>query len=557
MEEFSQLLEEYLSKKERVFEIGEKVQGKIVQISQDFTYVDIGVKKEAILPTEEIKDKQGNLIFYPGEEIRAVIIKKLSGDEVYLLSIKKVLEEKAKEELMLAFRQSEPIKVKVLKPIKGGYEVEYKEILKGFLPKSQSGFQTLEELGEEVFVILQKLEENNFIVSHRAYLERLREFKLKELEKRIKEGGILYGIVKKSVKGGYLVDFDGLIGFLPFSEITRRWMKNVESLLKEGDKVKVKVLEWDPINKKLKVSAKVLEPDPWLDVETRYQIDQRVRGRVTKIENFGAFVEIEPGLDALLPASEISWKRGLKPKDLLKEEDWIEGVILELNPKEKKIILSLKRLEESPWEKLIKEVKVGDVVSGKVKTITNFGLFVEVAEGVEGFIHISKISWDRVENLEEIYKVGEELSARVLEIDHEKKKLVLSVRDLKEDPWIEVGEKFRIGDNVEGTVINYLQGKGYLIRITEGVIGFLPERELASETKRDKGVFNKGETIKGKIILLDLEKRKLWLSEKAYFEEEERKEIEEFKKKEEGKRHSLGEMIKQRGLLKEEQGEDL
>ncbi|MFN3406251.1 MAG: S1 RNA-binding domain-containing protein [Caldimicrobium sp.] len=558
MEDFSQLLEAYLPKKEQIFQIGEKVKGRIVKISEDFTYVAIGGKKEALLPTEEIKDKQGNFLFNQEDEITALVIKKMSGGEVYLLSVKKILEEEAKKELNEAYKQSRPIKVKVLKPIKGGFEVEYRGLLKGFLPKSQSGFQSIEEIGEEeIYVLLQKLEDDNFVVSRRAYLEKMKELKLKEIEKLIKDEAVLNGKIKKSVKGGFLVDFDGIVGYLPFSEITRRKIKNIENYLKEGDTVKVKVLEWDPVNKKLRVSAKALEPDPWVDVERRYTIDQRVRGRITKVENFGAFVEIEPGLEGLLPASEISWKRGLKPKDLLNEDDWIEGVILELNPTDRKIILSLKRLEESPWEKVIKEVKVGDVVSGKVKTMTNFGLFVEVAEGVEGFIHISKISWERVENLEEMFKVGDEISARVIEIDSEKKKLILSIRDLTEDPWKEVGERFKVGDNIEGVVVNYLQGKGYLVRVAEGVIGFLPERELGGETKKEKRLLNKGEPVKGKIILLDSEKRKLWLSERAYLEELERKEIEEFKMKEEGKKHSLGERMKQIGLVRRVEGEGL
>ncbi|MFN3921287.1 MAG: S1 RNA-binding domain-containing protein [Caldimicrobium sp.] len=549
MENFTSILEEYFSKQERIPQIGEIVQGKIVHLSKEYAFVDIGVKKEALLPITEITDRKGNLIFQIGEEIRAIVSKKLSGEEIYLLSVRKLFEERAKEKLKEAKEKGLPIKVKLLKAVKGGYEVEFSDLLKGFLPKSHYPSEITEG---EIPVLILKLEENSFVVSHKAFLERERELRWKELEGKIHKEAILQGVIQKVVNGGYLVDFDGVLtGFLPFSEVTRRRVKNLDSLLREGDEIRVKVLEWDPHKKRLRVSAKALEPDPWRYAEKRYHLDQRIRGKITKVENFGAFVEIEPGLEGLIPSSEISWKRGLNPKDILKEEDWVEAVIIDFNPSGRKLVLSLKRMEESPWDRLTKNLKVGDVVSGKIKTITDFGLFIELAEGVEGFIHISKVSWERVTNLKELFKIGEEISAKILEIDFEKKKLFLSLRDLKGDPWKEIATKFKEGDIVEGFIVKELQGKGYLVKIAEGIIGFLPEKELGV-IKKDKKCLKEGDSVRGKIILLDPEKKRLWISEKAYLEELERKEVEEYKKKEEEKRISLGELIKQKGLFKEE-----
>lgn len=550
MENFTTIFEEYLSKQEKSLHLGEIVQGRIIHLSKDYAFVDIGVKKEALLPIAEITDRKGHLIFQIGEEIRAVITKKLSGEEIYLLSVRKLFEERAREKLREAYQKGVPIKIRIIKSIKGGYEVEFSDLLKGFLPKSQCPLEIKEG---EIPVLILKLEDNSFVVSHKAYLEKERELKLKELEGKIQRGEILQGVVKKVVKGGYLIDFDGVLtGFLPFSEVTRAKVKNLESLLREGVEIRVKVLEWNPEKKRLRVSAKALEPDPWEKAERRYQLDQRVRGKITRVENFGAFVEIEPGLEGLIPAREISWKKGLKPSDVLKEDDWIEGVIIDFNPHEKKMVISLKRMEESPWEKVTKDLKIGDIVTGKIKTITDFGLFIELAEGVEGFIHISKVSWERVANLKSLFKIGGEISAKILEIDPEKKKLILSLKDLKEDPWIEITTKFREGDIVEGLIVKELQGKGYLVKITEGVVGFLPNREVGGETKREKRALKEGELLRGKIILLDPEKKKLWISEKAYLEELERKEIEEYKKKEEEKKLSLGELLKAKSFPKVE-----
>lgn len=527
METFQNLLEDYLSKQEGILRVGDRVEGKIVHLGKEYAYVDIGDKREALLPMDEIKDSLGNVLFGLGEEIQALITGRAEREGSYLLSMKKILEEKVRSEIKEAQNKEEPIKVKMVKPIKGGFEIVYKDIVKGFLPKSQAP-QAMEK---DLPVLIISFDEKNFVVSHKAYLERERELKLKDLERRIKERAILTGIVKGVVKGGYLLEFDGILtGYLPFSEVTRRRIKNIELLLKEGDVIKVKVVEWKPEAKRLKVSAKVLEPDPWLKIEERYKLGEPFRGRITKVENFGAFVELEPGLEGLLPASEISWKRGIKPKDILKEEDFIEGVILELNPEKRKLILSLKRLEESPWESFRKKVKVGDIISGKIKSITDFGLFVEIMEGVEGFVHISQVSWDRVENLHELFQIGEEVQAKILAIKEEEQKLLLSIKETKEDPWNQVLTKYKEGDLVEGRVIKEIPGKGYIVKLEEGINGFLPIKEVSEEVKKEKSFLQIGKSVQGKIILIDAEKKRLWFSQKAYLEDLEKKEVEAYKK---------------------------
>jgi len=259
MEDFATLLETYFSEKERTYSLGEKVKGYLVHLDEKYGYVDIGTKKEALISREELFDLEGKLLFKKGDEIEALVIKALPEGR-YFLSVKKILEEELKRALKEAFERKEAILVKIKGQIKGGFEVIYQGVLQGFLPLSQAVEPSQEE---EVSVLILRLDEKGFVVSQKAYLEREREKKLKELIGVIEREGILEGRVKKEVKGGYLVDFEGVLtGFLPYSELTRRRLSSYEGFLKEGDQLKVKVLSWDRVQKKLKVSLKALEHDP-------------------------------------------------------------------------------------------------------------------------------------------------------------------------------------------------------------------------------------------------------------------------------------------------------
>ncbi|MGC8872137.1 MAG: S1 RNA-binding domain-containing protein [Caldimicrobium sp.] len=525
MEEFQRLLEEYLLQSEKIYRIGDRVEGVIVYMDDKNAYVDIGSKKEALLPLEELRDLEGNLLFKKGDKVSALIVKRLSGAASYLLSVRKILEEEARKEIKEAHEKGLPIKVKIINSVKGGFEVIYNGILQGFLPRSQ--YQERE--GEEIYGLIQKIDNKSFVISPKAYYEKERELKVKELVGLIEKEGILEGTVKREVKGGYLIDFEGVLtGYLPYAELTRRRLSSYEGFLKAGDKIRVKVIEWNEETQKLRVSLKAFEPDPWDEVSLKYSVEQRVKGKVVRIMNFGAFIEIEPGLEGLLPASEISWKRGLKPKDVLSEGDMVEVVINEIEPTKKRMILSLKRLEENPWDKVAREIKPGDVIEGRVKTVTNFGMFIEVMEGVDGFIHISQVDWERVEDLHQRYRTGDMVRAKVIELNPENKRLLLSIKELIPDPWEELAKKIKIGDDLEGVIVGETKGQGYLVKISKGVVGFLPLKEVWEEDGKKK-ILKEGEVVKGKVIYFDPERRRLWLSEKAYFQEKEKEELSQLK----------------------------
>ncbi len=544
MEDFAKLLEEYLPSQEVEIQVGDKVEGTLIKIDRDVALVDIGRKKEAYIPIEQLKDRRGNFLYQPGDKIRAIVVKRDSGGEVYSLSVKKIVEDLLWEEIKRAYKERLPLKVRIFKEIKGGFEVYYKDFIKGFLPYSQISKQFI-EIDKEIPSLILQLEGNSLVVSHKAYLEKERELKVKELERKIQEEGILEGTVKTLVKGGYLVDFGVLTGFLPGSEVSRSRVLAWDSLLAEGDVIKVKVLDWEPKQRKLKVSLKDLEPDPWERAEEKYSQGERVKGKVVKVFSFGIFVEIEPGMEAFLPSGEISWKRGLKPKDLLKEGDEIIGVITKFNPKERKMVLSLKFLEESPWERLSQQFTVGDKVIGVVKNVTNFGLFIEVLEGIDGFIPISKVAWERIENLKELYKVGDRVEAKIFELDPEKKRFLLSIKDLTEDPWEKLEEEIKLGDILDGEITEEKPGKGYLVRVFPQIKAFLPFKEIGEREKKGNQILKIGDKVKGKVILLDPKKRKLWLSEKAYLKEEEERELNSYKETIEASKKTLGEILKE------------
>ncbi len=535
MEDWKKELEEYLKKAGKSFKPGEVVEGVLVQLSDDYAFVDIGGKQEALLPISEIKKEDGSYYLNPGDKLEALVVKKMSSG-AYLLSVKKLLEQRLWKELEEAFEAGKPITIKVKTHVKGGYRVVYKDILSGFLPFSQSYFKRRpsspeEIVGEALEVKILSLEEGkNFVVSRRVILEE--EFKRKKeaLYKVLREGGVVEGEVKSRVEGGFLVDLNGvLLAFLPFKELSWQRIKNPEEALKPGDKVKAKVLSFDEVKAKAKISIKALEPDPWLKVPEKYKEGDRVKGKVVGIFNFGAFVEIEPGVEGLIPASEVSWRKKVKPSQVFEEGDLVEAVIIALDPEKKRLTLSLKRLEPSPWEKVAKKLKPGDVVEGKVSSIKDFGIFVELEEGIEGFVHISNVSWKRIDNLKELFKVGDPVKACVLEIDPQKKKLFLSIKHLSPDPFKEFTFSHKEGDELEVKVKKQVE-KGFIVEVTEDLEGFLPFSELWENPKKPEFELKPGDKIKVVLDKIDPEKRSITVSYLLYKRSQEKRELEEYKK---------------------------
>jgi len=559
MEDWTQELENYLNRSFPSISVGSVVSGEVVKISEDYVFVDIGLKGEALLPASEVRTDEGKWLVEEGETIRALVTGRAPDTGSFILSFKRLKEQELWETLQNFFKEKKPISVKVIAKIKGGYRVKFEDFIEGFLPFSQSYFKEKPEDPEELIgksfeVEILKLEKRNFVVSRRVLLEREYNKKKAEVIEKIKREEILEGVVKESIEGGFLVELGGILtGYLPYKELSWQRLEDPGSYLKKGDKIKVKVISFDPVKERIKLSIKALLPDPWEKVEEKYQEGQKVRGKITKVFNFGAFLEVEPGVEGLIPASEISWSKKVKTYEIVQEGDIVEAIVLEIKPSERKMLLSLRKLEPSPWEKFISEVKAGDIVSGKIKSIVDYGVFVELREGISGFVHISNVSWSKVDNLEEHFKVGQEVRAKVLEIDPEKRRIQLSFKHLRPDPWMDVEERYKVGDVVEGVIKKILE-KGLVVEVLPEVEAFLPVSELIEDLRENPMLkvnklleekYKIGDRIKGKIIHLEPSKRKMQLSYLKYLQDLENKEIEDYtlqKKKSDGVL-TLGELL--------------
>ncbi len=535
-ENFKTLLEEYFKRTDTPIKVGEVVTGVVVHFDGENYFVDLGGKAEAILPKSEVIDSEEIRI---GEKVLAIVAQRRQSG-AYVLSVKKLFEKRVKEEFEELFAKGLPLRVKVMSPVKGGYVVSFKGVIPAFLPGSQA-VKDPDFLGKEISVLPLEKKGESYIVSQKAYLAKERELKKKEIEEKVKEGLPLLGRVKAKVKGGFIVDFEEVIaGFLPFSELTYRRLTSPEEYLQIGDEVRVSVLSYDPIQGKLKVSLKALEKDPWTEVLEKYPVDSRHVGTVVEVKPFGAFVELEPGVEGLIPASEISWQRGLKPQEVLSQGDRVEVVVLEVKPEERRMLLSLKRLEEDPWEVFAREHKVGDIISGNVRGVVDFGLFVEVREGVVGFVHRSEVSWKRNQNLKEAFSEGSEVTAKILELNPSEKRLKLSIKALVPNPWDLASESLKPGTNISGKIKQILPGKGYIVELTEDISGFLPFREVPQGEK-----FKEGDEVQAKITLFDRAKERLHLSVKALREEEEKRLAQEYlSSKKTQERLTLGKVLK-------------
>lgn len=540
MEDWVKELDRYFFQTLTMLTPGTTVKGKIVKILNEEAFIDIGFKGELSIPLEELKDEKGDLLFNEGDEVEFLITSKPGSNRGIELSYKKLREQRLRDFLKNCFEKKEPIKVVVKSMVKGGYEIIFEGLISGFLPFSHSYYQKKENpqdlIGKEIEVEIIQLEKSNFVVSRRVLLEKIYQQKKRELIEKIKQEGIIEGIVEARVKGGFIIKFEEVLkGFLPDRELSWSRVGNPETFLSPGDLVKVKVLEFDPVRENLKVSIKALLPDPWKEV--RYKEGEVVKGKVTKVFDFGAFVELHPGIEGFIPKVEMGWNKNLKPEEILSEGNLVEGVILYVNPEEKRLTLSMRKLIPSPWEVFSQRTQVGDVVKGRIKSISKRGIRIELEEGIEGLVHISNVSWERVENLEEHFKTGEEILAKVINLDPERKIVELSLKHLEEDPWIEFSKKYKLGDIIEGSIERMVRG-GIIVKVLAGIYGFMPLREFSQDFKSERTIpINKqhtlnlkvGEKIKGKITLLDPEAKRLHLSYLEYLKELEKQEIEEYK----------------------------
>ena len=507
---------------------GEIVQGKVVHVGNDYVMVDVGFKSEGAIPVSEFKDSEGNLAIKEGDVVDVLFQGVNERDGSVSLSRTKAIQILTWQKIEKIYEKGGTIHGKIVGRVKGGFTVNIGIL--AFLPGSQVDIKPVRDYESFVgksynFKILnynRKL--RNVVLSRRRYLEEERKKRKQQTLARLKEGAIVYGRVKNITDYGVFIDLGGIDGLLHISDISWGKIGHPADRFEIGDEVKVKVLKFDREKEKIALGMKQLYPDPWEKVPQKYPVGSRIKGRVTNLADYGAFVEIEEGVEGLIHISEMTWSKRLKhPSEIISVGDIVEAVVLGIDKKRRRLSLGLKQIGPDPWEEIEKNYPVGSIIEGKVKGVTDFGVFVEVVEGIDGLVHISDISWTkRIKHPKELYKKGDIVKAKVLEINKSAGKLALGIKQLFPDPWLEVSKKFPVGSIIKGKV-THVTDFGLFVEVEEGIEGLVHISEVSYEKMKNlKEKFKVGDEVRAKVIRVNPEERKLGLSIKQLEEEEER-----------------------------------
>jgi small subunit ribosomal protein S1 len=502
-------------------EEGTILKGKVLSLRQDGVIIDIGYKSEGFIPIEEFSEEEIKKL-RPGSNIEVYIENIEDAEGMITLSKERATKIKVWETLEKALRDGSPVEGKIVGKIKGGFSVDISGV-NAFLPGSQVDIKPVKDVdnlvGKRITFKVLKLNNklSNVIVSRRAILEQEVLKKKAETLEKLKEGQLMKGIVKNITDYGVFVDLGGVDGLLHISDISWGRINHPSEFFAIGEEIEVIVLRYDGESEKVTLGYKQRKPDPWSIVEEKYPMGKRVKGRVVSITDYGAFIELEEGLEGLVHISEIDWlSRPKHPSKYLSIGETVEAVVLKVDKEERRLSLSIKQIKPSPWEIVSQRYKAGQKISGKVKTITDFGVFIGLPEGVDGLIHISDLSWTKhIKHPSEVLRKGQKVEAVVLSIEPEMEKMALGLKQVESDPWVhDIPERFKLGSEVKGKVLT-ITDFGIFIELEGGVEGLVYSSEIVkpSSEKAEEGI-KAGDTINVRIIKIDCEERKIGLSMK-------------------------------------------
>ncbi|MEK7702377.1 MAG: 30S ribosomal protein S1 [Nitrospirota bacterium] len=505
----------------KTFEEGSILQGTVVAVCSDGVMVDVGYKTEAIIANDEFT-KEALSALQIGEQMPFFLEGLEDEDGNLLLSKEKADKIKVWEEIEETFKKDGIVEGKVLSQIKGGLVVDIG--VKAFLPGSQIDLRPIRDLdslvGKTYLLKIVKMspKRGNIVVSRRALLEKTRDQKRSTALSVLKEGQIIDGVVKNITDYGAFVDLGGIDGLLHITDIAWGRVGHPSERFKVGERMPVIILKYDKETSRVSLGLKQLTPDPWATVDVRYPIGSKAAGRVMSLADYGVFVEVEPGVEGLVHVSEISWSRDIKhPSKLVSIGDTVTFVILNIDRKGRKLSLGMKQAEANPWDHVDQRYLAGDKVSGKIKSITDFGVFVGLEETIDGLIHISDISWTRhLKHPSEVFKKGQDIEAVILKVDREKERISLGFKQTTPDPWQDVAKKYPIGASVTGTVSKYADF-GFFVDLQEGIIGLVHLSETGVESSEEAlSLYPVGAEISVRILRIDLVERKIALSMRDY-----------------------------------------
>jgi len=500
------------------FAEGEVVTGKIIALDKDYVLVDVGYKSEGQIRAQEFMDEKGNINAVLGDSVEVMVEYWDEEEERVILSKEKAAKIKVWEAIKQTYDNEEIIEGVILSRVKGGFSVDIG--VHAFLPGSQADLRPIRNLDELVgktfsFRILKyNRKRSNIVLSRRVILEQERESKRSATLEAIHEGKVVEGIVKNITEYGVFVDLGGVDGLLHITDISWGRVKHPSELFSVGDSIKVKILSFDVERERVSLGMKQLAQDPWAIATEKYPLGSRITGKVVSLTDYGAFIELEDGIEGLIHVSEMSWTRKIRhPSKVVSIGDMVEAVVLDIKPENRRISLGIKQIAPNPWDVISEKYPVGTTIEGKIKNITDFGLFVGIDEGIDGLVHISDISWTkRIKHPSELYKKGDIIQAIVLDIEKSNERFSLGIKQLQTDPWTTVSERYEVGKEISGTITN-ITDFGVFIELEEGIEGLVHVSEISKEKiKTPVGKFNVNDIITARVMNINSDERRIGLS---------------------------------------------
>jgi small subunit ribosomal protein S1 len=531
------------------FEEGEVFEGKVVNINDDYVIVDIGYKQEGLVQAREFKNYDGTLKVKVGDKISVYLEKLESHMGNLILSKDKAEILVAWDKISEACEKGESVEGTVIAKVKGGLSVDIG--VKAFLPGSQIDIRPVRNLDKyigktmEFKVIKFNKKRGNIVLSRRAILAEERGKLRDETLGQIQEGMIVKGIVKNITDYGAFIDLGGVDGLLHITDMSWGRVKHPSDIINVGDEIEVKILKYDESKERVSLGLKQIQDNPWENATAKYKVGDKVTGEVVSVKDYGVFVELADGIEGLIHVSEMSWSNKAKhPSKMVNVGDKLEAQVLEVDVENKRISLGLKQLQPNPWDVLAKKYKPGQIVEGKVKAIVDFGAFVDLGEEMDALIHASDVSWTKKNvKAEDEFKVGQSVKAQVLSVDPENQKFSLGIKQLEEDPWKKIEQRFPVANVVEAEVVR-LTDFGAFVELETGIEGLIHVSEIAEErVEKASDKLKKGDKVQAMVISIDKDAKKIALSIKAIGDAENAKAMKSVKQ-DKPKSATLGDKMK-------------
>ncbi len=510
---------------------GTVVKGTVLSVDSDHVLVDIGYKSEGLIATWEFGDENGVVRVRPGDQVEVMIELAEGEDGSVTLSKEKADRLQVWDRLAQAHDESQVVEGVITGRVKGGLSVNLGGV-KAFLPGSQVDLRPVRNLdrmigeGHKFKIIKFNKRRGNIVLSRRALLETERQQMREETLKNLAENQVVEGIVKNITDYGAFIDLGGIDGLLHITDMSWGRVSHPSELFQVGDSVKVRVLKFDAESERVSLGLKQTQPDPWTNLGDRYPVGLRLRGKVVSLADYGAFVELEPGIEGLIHISEMSWTKRVKhPSKVVAIGDEVDVIVLDVDPDNRKISLGMKQTEPNPWSLLEERYPPGMRVSGVIRNITNFGIFVGVEDGIDGLIHVSDISWtQKIRDPKELFKKGDEIETVVLKVDKDSEKFSLGLKQLEKNPWELLPQKYPVGTKIQGKVTS-VADFGVFVEIEEGIEGLVFASEVGKHVENLRELVKVGDEVEALVVRIEPSEQKIALSMRAIEEKEEREAI--------------------------------